>query len=125
MSLSQWNAGKWIFKDVHGYGFPYCHIHPYKQDAVKHLVDNRPGWAEYIVIFGSSIYTWHFYEKDLDVCIVGNKELTGAERLRMYLPNVEYNILVYENMDELSKNLSDINDVKTAIRTEGILVYAK
>ena len=71
MCIREWNKSKWVFNDVDYLGYPYYHIHPYKQEAVKHMVEAKPGWVDHIIIFGSAVKQGHFYEKDLDVCLVG------------------------------------------------------
>ena len=69
--IYNWNKGKWIFKDVYELGYPYYHIHPYKQKTVHNLVNLCPNFVTHLIIFGSSVHSSHMFWKDLDVCVVG------------------------------------------------------
>ena len=118
------------FKDVFGLGEPFTFIHPYKQKAVKHLVDNRPSWVTSIIIFGSAVGTWHFYEKDLDVCLIGKDPQCTETRDYIYqramkLPNVEYDFLIYDTLEDLLASKDDIGSVQYHIHKEGVVVFAK
>jgi hypothetical protein len=118
------------FKDVYGYGTPFTQIHPYKQQAAKHIVDTKPDWVTHIIIFGSAIGTWHFYEKDLDVCLIGRDPEPIEERSYNYQRSMKqdgvgYDFLTYDTYEELLKHKNDINTVQYDILNEGVTVYAK
>ena len=125
MNMVTWNKNKWIFKDIHSYGYPYYYIHPYKQKVVKYLVDNKPKWVTYIIIFGSSVKQYHMWWKDLDICLVGEKE--DYNRLDMCLKGVKfsYDFLEYSTMDDLQIDTGKHSDVRTHICNEGVMIYEK
>ena len=115
-----------IFKDIHGFGEPYVFIHPHKQKAAKHLVDNRPEWVDYIVIFGSATGAHHFYKKDLDVCIIGKDPQSLDERNYHYqrpmrLAGVAYDFLDYDSLEDLKTD----GRIYKEILSEGVVIYAK
>ena len=118
------------FKDIFNLGEPFTSIHPYKQKAVKHLVDNKPSWVTHIIIFGSAVGTWHFYEKDLDVCLIGKDPQKTDERDCNYqrvmkLPDVEYDFLVYDTFEDLNRFKDDVGSVQYHISKEGVVVFAE
>ena len=126
MEMREWNKGKRIFMDIHGFGYPYYHVHPYKQAAVKHIVDNVPNWITYVIIFGSAVKNWHMWWKDLDVCIVGE----GADHLLGYrknfiLPDCSMDFLEYNSLTILSEHGAKWSDVRYHICREGVMVYEK
>ena len=71
MDIRLWNKGKWKFNDIHDLGFPYYHIHPYKQKIAKEIVTNLPPGVKNLIVFGSSVNTWHKWWKDIDICVIG------------------------------------------------------
>jgi len=118
------------FKDIYGYGEPFTWIHPYKQQQAKYIVDNKPDWVEKIIIFGSAVGTWHFYEKDLDVCIIGKDPQPADERDYRYqklmrMDGTSYDFLNYDSMECLLCYKNDIGSVQYDILNEGVVVYAK
>ena len=121
--MEEWNRGRWVFNDIHGLGFPYWHIHPYKQKAVKQVVDCLRGLSELIIVFGSSVSPWHFYEKDLDLCLVGITRNRYTGRKDLLATGVEIDILFYENLEKLLQNSSNINSVEHSIVRNGVCVY--
>ena len=122
-TMNEWNKDKWIFKDIHGYGYPFYHVHPYKQKSVEYLVKNVPKWVSHVIIFGSSVRTSHLFFKDLDFCLIGNGVLTSKEHNEIVLPKVNYDFLTYKNLTDLYE--SDLNSVRNHILHEGVLVYEK
>ena len=124
--IDEWNKGKWIFKDIHGYGYPYYHVHPYKQKAVKYLVENKSDWVEGIIIFGSSVQQYHMWFKDLDVCLIGKHQFND-DRSQMYYKGerISYDFLEYNTMDDLLKGIGKHSDVRTHICNGGVMVYEK
>jgi len=124
------NKNKHQFKDIYGYGHPYSLIHPYKQQAAKHIVETKPQWVSHIIIFGSAVGTWHFYEKDLDVCIVGADPQPIEERDYKYQSamkqdGVKYDFLHFDDLSCLYEHQSDINSVEHDILHEGVVVFEK
>jgi predicted nucleotidyltransferase len=117
-----------LFKDIHGFGYPYTLVHPYKQLAAKHIVANIPKWVTHVIIFGSAVGDWHYYEKDIDVCLVGKDPQSKHERDYKYqkdlkLNGIAYDFLHYDTLDEINKHKDDISSVTHYILKEGVLIY--
>ena len=120
--ITEWNRGKWIFNDIHEYGYPYYHVHPYKQEAVKYLVDNRLDWVTNIIIFGSSVGNWHMWWKDVDICLIWCTE----ESYTQMLPSgASCDVLFYANLAELLDGSQEIGSIRYHICKEGVMVFAK
>ena len=113
------------FLDVHNLGKPFYYIHPYKQMAVKHLVDNVEDWVENIIIFGSSVTHAHHYNSDLDVCIVGIPiEEFSSHKLR--LKGQMYDFILIDSLKLLKqKSDDDFCSVYRDIMDGGVVVYDK
>ena len=113
------------FIDKYNYGAPYYYVHPYKQHAVKHLVDNVDDWVDVVIIFGSSVTHAHHYESDLDVCIIGiPDEEFSSQKLRLRGEPYDF-ILVDSAMILRQKSDEDFNSVYRDIMEEGVVVYDK
>lgn len=127
--IYNWNKGKWIFKDIYNLGYPYYHIHPYKQKAAKHMVDQASCVIDYIIIFGSSVTTWHRQWKDLDVVLVGDavSEIDTRILLNMKIEprRFTYDILTYTNLSEISENANNLSKLSQEILNKGVMVYGK
>jgi len=124
--MEEWNKGKWVFKDVFGFGYPYILIHPYKQRALKHLIDNKPDWTAHIIVFGSSVRVSHLWWKDFDVCLIGSDGFSSAyEMQKLKVKDVEYDFLLYRSLEEILACKDKINDVRGDIFREGVLVYGR
>ena len=123
MTMQEWNKDRWIFKDIHRLGYPYYFIHPHKQVAVKYLVENLPDNTQYVLIFGSSVGTWHFSSGDLDICIIRDNKCSTSERNSMCLRNIDYNILEFNSLQEILSAKNELNDVKGEIFRKGVIVY--
>ena len=119
----KWNDDKWIFKDIYNLGYPFFHIHPHKQKVVEYLMKNIPVWITHVIIFGSSVGTWHLYHSDLDVCLIGSDTLTTKERQEMSQRDIRYNFLYYKSVDEILENIHELNDVRGEIARKGVMVY--
>ena len=121
--LKEWNQGKWVFKDVYNFGYPYYHVHPYKQKAVKYIVDNFKFTADYLIIFGSSVQTWHKWWKDLDICVISASK-NSVEAISSGL-EIKNDILWYESLAVLT----DVGDRKFGVRNQiienGVMVHEK
>jgi predicted nucleotidyltransferase len=84
----------------------------------------------HILIFGSSTGTWHFYEKDIDVCLIGQDPEPEDERSYYYqkqmkLPKVRYDFLVYDTLDDLNPYEHDVSSIRYYILKEGVMIYEK
>ena len=125
--MENWNSSKQKFLDISNLGYPYYHIHPYKQHHVKHLVENLPIFVEYAIIFGSSVQTWHFYEKDLDVCLIYDtkSDTHFIDRNKIRYKSVDMNIMTYDKIEDLYLNMDDVNNIRTQIIIGGVMVYDK
>ena len=121
--LLSWNAGKWIFKDVENLGYPFHHIHPYKQNIAKFMVDNKPGWVDHIIVFGSAVKRGHFHEEDLDICLVGPNIHDIEDFGQIKLPKVRYDIVPVRSIKELqAKAEFAFGSVYYHILKEGVLI---
>ena len=124
--MCDWNKEKWVFKDIYNLGYPYYHIHPYKQKAVKYTVDNVPGWVSHVIIFGSSVKRGHFYEKDLDICLVGVSDDPVSHYSSMKMDRIRYDFLVVPTIEWLFRKAQlNFGQVHYYIKHEGVLVYEK
>jgi len=113
------------FIDKHNLGVPFCYVHPYKQLAVKHLVDNVEDWVEGVIIFGSAVTDAHFYESDVDVCIVGTPSGEFSSR-DLRLKGEAYDFVLVESPDMLKqKSDEDFCSVYRDIMEGGVVVYDK
>ena len=124
LDIHKWNMNKWIFNDVHKFGFPFYHIHPFKQEYVKKVVhDKKPSWIEQIIIFGSAVHPWHFYEKDIDICFIGRNPNDFIDKAFLFDKKINTDVLVFESLEDLFEHSDDINSVRHDIMKEGVLIY--
>ncbi|MCL2378159.1 MAG: nucleotidyltransferase domain-containing protein [Defluviitaleaceae bacterium] len=113
------------FLDKHNLGKPFYYIHPYKQLAVKHLVDNVEDWVEGVIIFGSSVTYAHHYDSDLDVCIIGTPKKEFSSR-NLRLKGEPYDFILVDSAKLLKqKSDEDFSCVYRDIMEEGVVVYDK
>jgi len=113
------------FIDKHNLGVPFCYVHPYKQLAVKHLVDNVEDWVEGVIIFGSAVTHAHYYESDLDVCIIGTPPGEFSSR-NLRLKGEAYDFILVESAQLLKqKSFEDFASVYRDIMDGGVVVYDK
>ena len=109
-----------MFKDIHNFGYPYFHIHPYKQKTVKVMVYNIDTNIDCLIIFGSSVQDGHMWWKDLDYCIIGNSKTIWTPKTTEHT----YDCLDYRNLDCIIRTKT-YSGVKYHIKTEGVMVYEK
>lgn len=123
MFKHKWNENKWIFKDIDNLGYPFYHIHPFKQEAVKFIVANKPDWLEHVIVFGSAVKRGHFYEKDLDVCLVG-ADIHKIENFgHLKIPKTKYDIVTVMSLEELYEKANfAFGSVYYYIVKDGVLV---
>ena len=122
--MDEWNKGRWIFRDVYGLGYPYYHIHPYKQRAVKYIVDNKSSDLTHIIIFGSAIHASHMWWKDLDVCVCV-KDRFAFDPYPLMLDQISYDWVKVPSLEELLVAASTSkSSVYGHIKEEGVLIYA-
>ena len=113
------------FLDKHNLGSPIYYVHPYKQLAVKHLVNNVEDWVESVIIFGSSVTYAHHYDSDLDVCIIGTPagEFSSCD---LRLKGEAYDFIVVESPEVLKQRSDeDFCSVYRDIMEGGVVVYDK
>jgi predicted nucleotidyltransferase len=113
------------FEDKYEYGGPFVYVNPYKQKAVKHLVDNLDDEVEYVIIFGSATHITCRRDSDIDVCVVGVK--TGEFNSRsLRLDGESYDFLTYPSTDALLEEAgASCQNVAKTIYEEGVVVYAR
>ncbi|MCL2015065.1 MAG: nucleotidyltransferase domain-containing protein [Defluviitaleaceae bacterium] len=126
--MLDWNKNKWFFKDIHSFGYPYFHVHPYKQKVAKHLVENIPNWVTNVIIFGSSVRLNHLWFKDLDVCIIGTCD--SEKNLENYrdslkMANIDYDFIEYTNFDQFLAKTSLFGEIAWRVQKEGVMLYEK
>lgn len=127
-SISQkWNQGKWVFYDKHRLGYPYYHIHPHKQEAIKYVVENIPDWVTNVIVFGSSVGTWHIAEKDIDICIVGDNPDAQSLLYRKEIKpkGIGCDFLEKPDMKTVKQLAEDKSSVYFDIWHKGVMVYEK
>ena len=118
--VRDWNKGRWIFNDIHGYGYPYYHIHPYKQKFVKQMAEYLDPRVAFIV-FGSSVGSWHNFWKDLDICLVHDENIrVDKDPLHEIFSNLDIITMTYTRLLEVSRDTK--LSVYTDIYGEGVLV---
>ena len=111
------------FIDKHNLGSPFHYVHPYKQLAVKHLVDNVEDWVEGVIIFGSSVTHAHHYDSDLDVCIIGTPAGEFSS-INLRVKGVAYDFILVDSVEELKqKSDEDFCSVYREIMEGGVVVY--
>ena len=120
MDIKQWNKGKWRFNDIHNLGFPYYHIHPYKQKIAKEIADNLPPSVKNLIVFGSSVGTWHKWWKDIDICVIGADKLC-MEALTDCI-KIKNDLICYENLDAL---ITADRGLAYQIKKGGVMIYEK
>ena len=120
MNMRQWNKGKWRFNDIHGLGFPYFHIHPYKQKIAREVTACLPVCVKNLIIFGSSVNTWHKWWKDIDLCVIG-ADKRCMEALTDFV-KISNDIVCYENLETI---ISADRGLAFQIRKGGVMVYEK
>ena len=120
MDIISWNKGKWKFKDIHNLGFPYYHVHPYKQKIAKEIIDSLPDTITNLIVFGSSVNTWHKWWKDIDICVVG----TSRHCIEILTDNIKTknDLIYYENLHSLVN--ADVG-LAYQIKKEGVMLYEK
>jgi len=112
------------YNDKYGYGNPYIYIHPLRQRQVRHLVENKPPGTRYILVFGSVLHPYCREDSDVDVALVG-KIPKGENFKAMMLPNCEYDIFVYESLEDLrEKSQRNPQNMERSILEGGLAVYA-
>ena len=120
MDMRMWNKGKWRFNDIHNLGFPYHHIHPYKQRIVKDIIASLPLSVENLIVFGSSVSTWHKWWKDIDLCVIGADKIC-IEILTDSI-KTKNDLIYYENLHSL---VDAECGLAFHIRKEGVMLYEK
>ena len=120
LNIKLWNKGRWRFKDIHNLGFPFYHVHPYKQKIAKEIVTNLPHTVRNLILFGSSVNTWHKWWKDVDVCVIGDdrhclEALTDSIKIK--------NDLIY--FDNIHVLVNAEGGLAYQIKKEGVMLYAK
>ena len=115
--------GMYKFLDKYNLGAPFYYVHPYKQEAVKHLVDNVDDWVESVIIFGSSVTHTHHYDSDLDVCIIG-KPVGEFSSKNLRVKGQSYDFILVDSAELLlQKSDDDFCSVYRDIVDGGIVVY--
>lgn len=113
-----------VFKDIYGFGVPYIYVHPYKQKAVKHLVENLQSWVTHVIVFGSAVKSGHFWWSDIDVCLIGeppNDNYTQGLKIRN--SNHSYDFVLYSSLYELERDAISYANLGYHIIREGVVVY--
>ena len=108
---------RYKFIDKHGYGGPYVYIHPYKQKAVKQIVDNIFPGVSQLIIFGSATSTACKPSSDIDVCVIGEFDTEQVAKLRQAGDVLD--ILHFVNVESLKHDTRLVNE----LRTKGVRVY--
>ena len=120
MDIRLWNKGKWRFNDIHYLGFPYYHIHPYKQMITHEIIANLPFSVVNLIVFGSSVNTWHKWWKDIDLCVIGANKIC-IEALTDNI-KVKNDLVYYDSLDTL---INANRGLEYQIRKEGVMIYEK
>jgi predicted nucleotidyltransferase len=116
----------WRYKDLYGLGHPYTLIHPFKQQAVKRLVDNISGWVDYVVVFGSSIMPYCRKDSDIDVSLIGDYTEENQNMDAMRMEGQSYDFLRYASVDDLKKRAAySIQNVERDIYERGVVVFER
>jgi predicted nucleotidyltransferase len=117
-----------IFFDKYGYGKPFTYIHPFKQKAVKHVVDNVPDSVKMIIVFGSSVTDGCGYDSDIDLCVIGNPTADEHHNMITYKLGTEglqpFDVLSYKTLAELVNAFSiEKFGIEREILLNGVRVY--
>ena len=110
------------FIDKYGYGTPYTNIHPFKQKAVKHMLDNKPPSIQVVIIFGSSVLPSCKDYSDIDVCLIGDFEEFNLSDITV--EGQAYDFVKYETVEELQEKAKlNGNGIDRDIYNKGVVVY--
>ena len=126
--MKVWNSDRLIFKDIHNLGYPIYHIHPYKQKVVHeicNLVNSILAYITHLIVFGSSVQSYHYNWCDLDICLVGNHSLlTNDDYTALTRIHTNIDIIRVESLDMLNTLARlHFNSVYWNIRKDGVMVY--
>ena len=112
------------FIDKWGYGGGYVHIHPYKQKAVKRLIDTVEEWVEYLIVFGSSTQLTCRVDSDLDICVIGEPPSRGNYQVGQIEGTVD--IILKPSVAILKERYESgtVGVIKDIIE-KGVLIYAR
>ena len=112
------------FLDRHHYGTPYVFVHPYKQQAVKQIIDSLPDWVEMAIVFGSAVQNYCTPESDIDLCIIGLPPNPNNYGIATYGESCD--ILQYDTKYLLTEQLhANRFSVERNIYEKGIVLYAR
>ena len=123
--MEEWNRNRLVFPNSDCTGYPYCHIHPYKQDAVQYFVENKPEWITHVIVFGSAVTTAHLWYSDLDICVIGERDAANLSYRRAKLDTVNYDIVWRSSIDHLRDSAQRNYPVYRDILQKGVLVFGK
>lgn len=113
----------YLYFDKYGYGEPFIYIHPFKQSAVKYLVEHVSPEITHVIIFGSSTSPCCRSWSDIDVCLVGDIDETKPLSF-LQKKGESYDILKYKSIHEIGRLAErSIQNIEKSILEKGVLVY--
>ena len=113
----------YLYFDKHGYGEPFVYIHPFKQAAAKHMVDNITPEITHVIIFGSSTLPCCRSWSDIDVCLIGDID-DSVPLTSLRIKGESYDFLKYKSVDEMQRLAKrSIQNVERNILEKGVLIY--
>lgn len=111
---------------MYGLGHPYTLIHPFKQQAVKRLVDNVSGWVDYVIVFGSAIMPYCRKDSDIDVSLIGGYTGNDHNLDAMRIEGQSYDFLKYISLEDLKKRAAyNIQNIERDIYERGVVVFER
>ena len=115
----------YTFMNKYGYGGRLIHVHPFKQKAVKHMIDNIFDWVDYAILFGSSVHPACHPASDIDVCLIG-KSVGEFNSQKLRVPGQAYDFICCDTLPDLKAAADEsINNIYRTILEKGVIVYDK
>lgn len=108
------------FIDKFGYGEPFVFIHPYKQTLAKAVLDKAFEYIkgiEHIIIFGSAITDACKPYSDIDICVIGDFDISQISKLRV--KDEAMDILHFKNVATLKEDPRLFEEI-----SKGVAIYA-
>lgn len=117
---------RYTFKKLFDCSYPIQHIYPIKQKDVYTILNGLPEGVQRVYIFGSSLNLNCGEESDIDVLVVGQKNLEVYKAFSKLFKGLENEVdLIVKTPKEFEENLKDKNSICSIVKEEGLLVYER
>ena len=65
------------------------------------MAARKPDWVRHIIVFGSAVKRGHFFESDLDVCVICSASQQKLDLRCIKLPDIRYDIIAVDSLEAL------------------------